>query len=449
MEDRKTIPPIAPADLRAGCRVVAMSDVGCVRDENQDFMGYFRRGESQLLVVADGMGGHSGGFEASRVAVDVLGSAFAEAPLEQSPESLLSESILAANTAVRQVASSNPLLDGMGTTIVVAIVQDGKAYLAHVGDSRAYLIRDKKAILLTLDHSRIFRMLEAGMVHAGQIDDHPMGHILERSIGSNEVVEVEVRTEPVTLQAGDRLVLCSDGLWGMVQDPEIAELFHGENLAEAVEHSIGMALARGADDNTTVGALEVVDGLVSAPPVDDCRAALLAANPVPPPEPVAPEPVAPEPIPPEPAAHVRAPVPVAKRSEVRKIGALVVGILLLAVAFLTYKKLSGSDALLEAEKATEEALLEVEKAKEEADEAREAAEAAQLEANEAREATEEALLEVDEVKEKAAQDKKTARRKRAREAKAAEAAKAKAAEAAKVKAAEEAAGTNTENQSND
>jgi serine/threonine protein phosphatase PrpC len=361
MEDRKTIPPIAPADLRAGCRVVAMSDVGCVREENQDFMGYFRRGESQLLIVADGMGGHSGGFEASRVAVDVLGSAFAEAPPEQSPESLLRESILAANAAVRNVASSNPLLEGMGTTIVVAIVQDGKAYLAHVGDSRAYLIRDNKAILLTLDHSRIFRMLEAGMVHAGQIDDHPMGHILERSIGSNAVVEVEVRTEPVTLQAGDRLVLCSDGLWGMVKDPEIAALFHKENLAEAVEHSIGMALARGADDNTTVGALEVVDGPDSAPAVADCRAALLAANPVPTPEPEASEAEAPE-------ARVRArpPVFVAKKSQLRRNGAIIVGILLLVLAFLTYKKFTSTE---EALISSEEAKAKAEKERDEAEEA--------------------------------------------------------------------------------
>jgi protein phosphatase len=316
-----------------------MSDVGCVRDENQDFMGYFRRGEDQLLLVADGMGGHSGGFEASRVAVDFIGTAFAEADGSQSPGEILASSILAANAAVRQVAANNPLLEGMGTTVVAAIVQNGIATFAHVGDSRAYLIRDGQAILITLDHSRIFRMLEAGMVHAGQIDDHPMGHILERSIGSSEIVDVEVGAQGIQLRQGDRLVLCSDGLWGLVNDPEIAQVFSGQDLKAAVEESIGMALARGADDNTTVGALEVVEGPTQTPEVVDCRAALLAANPVPPPEPET-EPLAP--IAQEPAP-LRGPSPADIRSEkLKRYGAIAVGLILLVVAFLAYSKMGDS-----------------------------------------------------------------------------------------------------------
>jgi serine/threonine protein phosphatase PrpC len=341
VEDRKTIPPILPTDLRAGCRVVAMSDVGCVRDENQDFMGYFRRGEDQLLIVADGMGGHSGGFEASRIAVDFIGTAFAEADRSQSPGEILATSILAANAAVRQVAANNPLLAGMGTTVVAAIIQDGIATFAHVGDSRAYLVRDGQAILITLDHSRIFRMLEAGMVHAGQIDDHPMGHILERSIGSSEIVDVEVGAHGIQLRQGDRLVLCSDGLWGMVKDPEIAQVFSGQNLKAAVEESIGMALARGADDNTTVGALEVEEGPAQTPDVVDCRADLLAANPVPPPEPETP----PDPLTPitQEPAPLRGPSPEAIQSaKTRRYGAIAVGLILLVVAFLAYSKMGGS-----------------------------------------------------------------------------------------------------------
>ena len=271
MEDRTKISPVIPLDAFEGCKVVAMSDVGRVREENQDFMGYIRHRRQQLIVVADGMGGHSGGFEASRIAVDVLSRTFEQSAETAEPAETLQEGIQAANDAVRQAATSNKLLAGMGTTVVAALIEGGRAWVAHVGDSRCYLVREGKALLLTLDHSRLFRMLESGMITSDQLDDHPMGHILERSVGADENLEVGVCDAPVVLQRGDRLVLCSDGLWSLVEDAEVAEVFEEVELQSAVERVIGMALARGADDNTTVAAAEIIDGPESAPAVRDVR----------------------------------------------------------------------------------------------------------------------------------------------------------------------------------
>ena len=283
MDDRKTIPPIVPEALHDGVRVVAMSDVGCVRQENQDFMGWFSVEGAQLLVVADGMGGHSGGFEASRIAVDKIRQTFVELGASGNPVTVLAEAVRRANAGVREVAGASPHMKGMGTTVVMALVRDGQAWLAHVGDSRCYLVREGRATLLTVDHSRVNRMVAAGLLTPEAAENHPMGHILERSIGADDQVEAEVTSKPLQLLQGDRLILCSDGLWGLVKGPEIAVAFTGQELRPSVEKVIALALDRGADDNTTVGALEVVDGLVadqgdSPPGADETRRVPAAAS---------------------------------------------------------------------------------------------------------------------------------------------------------------------------
>lgn len=256
MSDRATITPIISDEEHEGCVVVAMSDVGRVRTENEDFMGYVRRSGGQMLVVADGMGGHSGGYEASRITVDQFRAQFLASEAEQDPAEVMSAAVIAANSSVRAVADSNSALKGLGTTVVAAIVRNGEAWISHVGDSRAYLIRDGSVELLTQDHSRINRMIAEGLIKPSQAANHPMGHILERSVGCAEVVEADVRTETVTLRPHDRLMLCSDGYWGLMTDEDIARQFALSDLKSAVEMAIGAALARGADDNTTIGVLE-------------------------------------------------------------------------------------------------------------------------------------------------------------------------------------------------
>lgn len=291
MTDRQNIEPIVPEEPYEGIRIVAMSDVGKVREENQDFMGWFRVEGQQLLVVADGMGGHSGGFEASRIAVDILRETFVTGAGSATPDQILRAGIQQANTQIRQIAEANPEMQGMGTTIVATLVSQGRAWVAHVGDSRAVLVRGGQVIQLTADHSRVNRMVQEGLIPPEAAEDHPMGHILERSVGAADEVNVEVRAEPVELCVGDRMVLSTDGFWGLVPGPEIAEVFADPSLRVAVERGIGLALQRGADDNTTIGSLQVVEGAdpATAGPVTDAAAALMASAPLSEPGPAEPE----------------------------------------------------------------------------------------------------------------------------------------------------------------
>jgi serine/threonine protein phosphatase PrpC len=281
--DRRHVPSIDPRQDHAGTRVYAASEVG-PREENQDFVGYFRldRPERQLLVVADGMGGHSGGFEASRLAVEAFEATFADGDA-LGPAALLRRAVAQANHAVIAEGVRTGR-EGMGTTVVAALVEDGRAWVAHVGDSRCYLVRDGVAVLLTLDHSRVNRMVQVGMIAPEDAANHPMGHILERSIGGAPEIQPDV-AEGLPLARGDRLLLCSDGLWSVVDDPTIARLVADDAPAEAVRAALREAAARGTDDNATVAVLAVHEG----PPADavprptDARAALgfpLSAAPV-------------------------------------------------------------------------------------------------------------------------------------------------------------------------
>ena len=257
MTDRKLVAPIEPGQPFEGTLVRAASDVGAVRDENQDFMGWFTKGSRQLLVVCDGMGGHSGGYEASRLAVKALGELFAESSEADPPIALLRRALQTANRRVFEEAARKTRLRGMGSTAVVALVEGDQAWIAHVGDSRAYLVRRGQAERLTRDHTQVNRLVAAGLIPEDEADHHPLGHILDRSIGSAASVDVEVRPEPLKLQPHDRLLLCSDGYCGLVEDHEIGvQLEASHELAHALQEGIDLALSRGGPDNITLAALE-------------------------------------------------------------------------------------------------------------------------------------------------------------------------------------------------
>lgn len=270
--DRVHIPPISALEPRAGTRAVGRSDVGRSRNENQDYMGVFRVEDRLLAVVADGMGGHSGGYEASRIAVDAMREAFVQAPSE-SPGKVLVAGISGAHRKIRLVAEASPELAGMGTTLVAALVSEGKVWICHVGDSRAYLLRAGQLTQLTLDHSRVNRLLVEGMIKPEQVADHPMGHILERTVGATDTVEPEMRPAPIALQRGDRVILCSDGVWSVVGDAELLHCGDAADLSLAAEEALGLALVRNTDDNATIVVLEAADGPRSAPAVPDVRVA--------------------------------------------------------------------------------------------------------------------------------------------------------------------------------
>ena len=248
--------------LRAALR----SDVGLVRSENQDFGTYTTHAEEResaaggrLLIVADGMGGHRGGATASRLAAETVKAQYLGADNDDIP-TVLRDSLSRANARIYSEAQSNPDLRGMGTTTSVLAVRDGEGWLAHVGDSRIYMVRDGEIKQLTDDHSLVATMVREGLLTSAEAETHPRRNVLQRSMGVAEDVEIDVRG-PIELRAGDVFILCSDGLHGVVKEDELREIAKMPIEAAADEY-LRRALDRGAPDNVTVivAQLETTDG---------------------------------------------------------------------------------------------------------------------------------------------------------------------------------------------
>ena len=276
MSHPTTTPSIVSQSPQNGLQVVAISNI-CKRNENQDTMAYAWGDAGNLLVVADGMGGHSGGYEASRIAAATITECFDQYSRGMDPTEFLTYAISEANRHVFMASQADPSKEGMGTTVVVAFVRNNKMWLGHVGDSRAYLKRDQNLFLLTMDHSRVNRMVMSNLISIHEAENHPMGHILERCIGVEPQVEVEVTQTPFPLVAGDRIILCSDGFSGEMTDENIISLFNADNLQNAVQAAIDAVIYIGeidderASDNTTIGAFEVISGPPVGPTPRDVR----------------------------------------------------------------------------------------------------------------------------------------------------------------------------------
>lgn len=240
----------APA-FQMGLEVAYLSDVGAVRSENQDACAEIQNGSgARLLVVADGMGGHRGGATASRLAVETLAQVFRAGGL--APPELLREAFVRANERVCQAASSDAELAGMGTTAVAFLIDPAAAqvWVAHVGDSRAYRLRDGRLEQLTRDHSTVAELVSRGLISEAEAADHPRRNEILRSLGVAPEVVVDIA--PVDVRADDQLVLCSDGLSGVVAGEQIAAVLRRTPPHEAVRLLVEGANAAGGPDNVTV-----------------------------------------------------------------------------------------------------------------------------------------------------------------------------------------------------
>jgi serine/threonine protein phosphatase PrpC len=228
-----------------------LTDVGQVRSENQDACSEFCDPSTgtQLLVVADGMGGHQGGATASRMAIEAVGEVFQRSAL-RGPEMLV-EALSSANGRIFDAATEHSELRGMGTTCVALLInRDGSSWVAHVGDSRAYQFHGGDLLPITADHSAVAELERRGMITAAEALVHPRRNELLRSIGVEPDVEVDVN--PVEITDGDQFLLCSDGLSGVVRDNEIAQVLVQRPPAESVRILVDSANARGGPDNVTV-----------------------------------------------------------------------------------------------------------------------------------------------------------------------------------------------------
>ncbi|MFN8451840.1 MAG: Stp1/IreP family PP2C-type Ser/Thr phosphatase [Anaerolineae bacterium] len=249
------------SDHHIRLRSSARTSVGQVRENNEDNVRLWSDDEFVVAVVADGMGGAVAGEEASRIAVETLQEGkFLDSP-DESPLELdddqavnwLCESIRSANTNIVQRAINNPELRGMGTTMTLAFVRDSSAIIAHVGDSRAYMIdgHSRRITQITADHSFVEALVAAGHLTHEQAEEHPMRNVLYRALGQNDEVEVDVYE--AHLRPGDRLVLCSDGLTRHVKPNEIASIvMEDDDLEVASQALVDLANARGGEDNVSV-----------------------------------------------------------------------------------------------------------------------------------------------------------------------------------------------------
>src|SRR5580704_306994 len=216
--------------VRSGIEVSSQSDIGCVRQNNEDSFGYWESEDDQqfqrkgrLAVVADGMGGYEGGQEASRLAVETVRSVYDNA-FSGDPQVTLTAAFEAAHQNIQRFAQEHPQFYGMGTTCTALAIIGHQLHFAHVGDSRLYLIRAQSITRLTRDHSYVGRLVESGIVRSEDAESHPQRHILTAALGSGRDVAPHIPDQPVPLEERDSLLLCSDGLWGLVGDPDLARV---------------------------------------------------------------------------------------------------------------------------------------------------------------------------------------------------------------------------------
>ncbi len=242
-------------------RVAAKTDAGCQRQRNEDT--FYVSPDNRLFVVADGMGGAAGGAKASKLAVETIEKEWKENPApKDGTEKIrqwLIEAVAKANKAIFEERESNVILKGMGTTIVAA-VQSGNRLIqiAHVGDSRAYLLRDGKSTLLTNDHSVVHEMVRAGRLTEAQARTNPYKNLITRCLGHEEKVEID--QIPVEVEAKDWIVLCSDGLSTVLLDDQICDVVNKKSEPDVVcDELVKQTLDGGAPDNVTVVAIHYLE----------------------------------------------------------------------------------------------------------------------------------------------------------------------------------------------
>ncbi len=252
-------PQIGRFAVEASCR----SDRGRIRPFNEDSVCVVTpenpevlSAKGALVMVADGMGGHKGGGLASSMAVERVRTDYYLG--DSNPGRALATAFESANREVFDYARRHPEMAGMGTTCTAAAVVNGFAWMAHVGDSRMYLVREGRAYRMTQDHSAIMELVNRGLLTLAEANRHEERNVILRALGTRERLEVATWRDPFPLRAGDRLMLCSDGLYETIPDDELGEICaRQETSAQACDALLRTALERDGTDNITVAVLRV------------------------------------------------------------------------------------------------------------------------------------------------------------------------------------------------
>lgn len=254
------------------------TDVGKVREKNEDYLESFESPFGYVFVVCDGMGGHTAGEVASRLAVATIKENILNNPQGiTSTKQIIIDSINLANHRIIEKWTDEPELKGMGTTVVVLIVKTNIAYYAHVGDSRMYMIRNSHIYQMTRDHSFVQTLVDGGLISYEESETHPRKNEIMQALGITTDIKVDINNIGLNLYKNDTFILCSDGLSGLIKDEEIQRIVNTNDPQEAALKLISTANNNGGFDNITVQVVKVVKGL-STPKGKEDAAPLGALN---------------------------------------------------------------------------------------------------------------------------------------------------------------------------
>ena len=236
-------------------KIFGKTDIGVVRTMNQDSFEFGKLGENAFFaVLCDGMGGANAGDVASKTAVDIIVNLmktnYKPTMTQNSIKTMLTTSITNANAKIFTMAHKDELLFGMGTTVIAAVVVNNSVFLAHVGDSRAYIINSVYAFQLTRDHSMVQYLVEQGKLTAKQAKNHPEKNIITRALGVEKKVDIDYLE--TTVSPGEILLLCTDGLTNLVEGSEIKKIANEFGAENSVDEFIKLANSRGGSDNITI-----------------------------------------------------------------------------------------------------------------------------------------------------------------------------------------------------
>ena len=233
-----------------------LTDVGRKRTHNEDYYGFFKTSKEVLAIVADGMGGHASGEIASRMAVEMIHEVYSKERDEKDVLDALKSAFQTTNFTILQKSLEEEALSGMGTTATAFVLKEDQAFIGHMGDSRAYLLRDSMVTQLTRDHSLVERMVSQGLLSRGEADHHPQKNVIYKTLGVNRDDELDL-LGPIPVSIDDIFLLCSDGLTNHVTDEEILKAVSKESPQRACENLIHLANQRGGHDNITVQILKM------------------------------------------------------------------------------------------------------------------------------------------------------------------------------------------------
>ena len=239
------------------------TDVGCLREANEDCAGYFKPNDPALLetkgiltIVADGMGGHSSGEVASQMAVETISRIYYQDKRESA--AALKHAVEEANRLIHAASLQDERLSGMGTTCTALALRNGAAFAAHVGDSRLYMMRGGEIYRMTEDHSAVMEMVKQGVISPEEARHHGDKNVIVRALGTRPQVEVSTWEKPLPVREEDQFILCSDGLCDLVEDAEIKQaVVSSADPYSACENLIALARERGGHDNITVGVMSI------------------------------------------------------------------------------------------------------------------------------------------------------------------------------------------------